>query len=172
MLFRSHSVIVEPQFVGIEMAKRKTAMALKSPHELKVERNLNQGIGSLIKPIISKKSKAELETQTIKLYQVYGESLERSYALTDQLNEQNAQRTAANEARRRGKQKKFKPAKVAVTQVHWQLKNRLRRNPTLKKELIPELTRQFPDLFKNTPSSTIHDWLTELNQGKNILDGS
>lgn len=154
------------------MSKIKKHSGLRLSQKQTTEDKLKQGIGSLVAPMIAKKSRQELETYAIKQLDTLGKQFEANHELTNQLEEHNAKRIAANEARRRGKLKKFEPAKVATTNVHAQLKKALGKNPTLKKQLIPELQRQFPDLFKNISALTIKSWLSDLNQGKKIKDGS
>ena len=153
------------------MPKRKNA-STTPPQAPTIDDKLKQGIGSLALEGIAKKPRQDLEDYTFKKLMEHGKTVLQKLELTDQIKEQKDKHRANIDTRVKAKGKRFESAKSAVKTAHGNLIKKGIKNPTLKRQLIPELTRQFPEQFKDIPDSTLKDWLSDLNKGKNILDGT
>lgn len=147
------------------MPKRKNAFTTPPPQAPTIDDKLKQGIGSLALEWIAKKPRQDLEAYTFNNLMEHGKTVLQKLKLTDQIKEQKKKQRANIDARVKGKGKRFEPAKSAVKTAHGNLIKKGIKNPTLKRQLIPELTRQFPGQFKDIPDSTLKDWLSKLNKG-------
>jgi hypothetical protein len=154
------------------MPKRKNASTTPPPQAPTIDDKLKQGFGSLALEGIAKKPRQDLEADTFKQLMEHGKTTLEKYELTDQIKKLEDKRLAVIDARVKAKGKRFESAKSAVKTAFDNLIQKGIKNPTLKRQLIPELTRQFPEQYKDISESTLKDWLSDLNKGKKILDGT
>jgi hypothetical protein len=150
------------------MSKRKhSSTVLPVPNARLNKAHQTSGLEALYDETIAAKSRAELSGDLKKTTRAHGEALLKNFDLSDQIMEQENKRRAGVNARITGKQKGFVSQKNAVKSIYDAFKQKHNRHPTLKREMVPALDDQYPDLLY-IKDTTLKYWLQKLNNGEDI----
>ena len=133
----------------------------KKLHKAPFTSTKDQGLAGAFKSILSSKTRKELGDYALDTSKSYGKEMLKNFEHKDKL-------IANIKSCSEGKQKRFALAKIAVKEVHDDLRKKLKKNPTFKRQFLPAFKIKYPKFYQVLNDKTLKYWLNKLNNGMKI----